>query len=73
MAVNLNVYEDGIGRNLMDWIREEGEKMYPDIGKRTYRVPPVMFHKQKFIGKNLYQKENNQQHVRIEGRVLGWS
>ncbi|CAG5116000.1 unnamed protein product [Candidula unifasciata] len=71
MAKDLNVYQDGKGRNLMEWIREKGENMYTDIGKRTWRVPPIKFNMQKLVEQKLSKVENGQQPMRIEGTVLG--
>ncbi|BFZ25574.1 hypothetical protein BsWGS_28613 [Bradybaena similaris] len=70
MAKDLNVYHDGKGRNLMEWIREKGENIYTDIGKKTWRVPPIKFNCQKLVQQKLSKLENGQQPIHIEGPVL---
>lgn len=70
MALDLHVFQDGKGQSLMEWIREKGEIIYNDIGKKTWRVPPVKFNVQK-LSEQKFPKTNEGQNFRLDCPVLG--
>ncbi|CAL1531980.1 unnamed protein product [Lymnaea stagnalis] len=49
MTKNLNFCADGKIENLMERIQIQGESFYKDIGRKTWRVPPVKFNVMKVL------------------------
>ena len=55
----LNIVIDGKKHNFFEWIAIKGEKTYPDVGKRTWRVPPVKFYVQRIATKRQNKKQES--------------
>ena len=39
------VYDGDKVKAFIEWAREHAERLYPDVGMRSYVVPPIFVHK----------------------------
>lgn len=49
MSSALFICQDGEKQSLNEWLKIHGDRLYPGVGTKTWRVPPVRFHSQKIV------------------------
>ncbi|XP_059141655.1 uncharacterized protein LOC131929453 [Physella acuta] len=55
MSSALIICQDGEKQSLNEWLKIHGDRLYPGVGTKTWRVPPVRFHNQKIVCEKSYK------------------